>query len=188
MYLIYSYHLRAVEYHCLRNLKPGILSPFNSIIDYQRYASSLAMSESNPPTITISPTASHFTYCGKTLEVSQWISGLHQLLVDTQTDITKLCRGQNIDINIPSDVEDDMTNTTRGYSWLDNGTFVHDRILLQILMHDTNLRLCHVRKEDNQIVWNGTALRRILQDASGINSKLSVLCHTLCGQPPRGSE
>src|SRR5204862_2215468 len=87
---------------------------------------------------------------------------------------------------IPDIVKDDMTEQRRGYSWLDNGHFVQDRILLQILMNDADLNLCV--KGSGGLIFNGAAMMKVMGEMAAINANLSILCHSLPGQPARASE
>jgi len=168
------------------NMMPGILCPFNAIIDYQRYASALAFSEARPQGASVSPNGSHVTYKDCTLEVSRWLIGLRTLFNDTKAMIQEFCRDQTLDIKIPAIVADNMSNNTRGYSWLDNGHFIKDRCVMQILLTDTNLNLC--QKGRGRLIFNTGAMHNIMAKAAEINSNLAILCHALPGQPPRGAE
>src|SRR3984957_1795247 len=91
------------------NMMPGILCPFNAIIDYQRYASALAFSEARPQGASVSPNGSHVTYKDCTLEVSRWLIGLRALFNDTKAMIQEFCRDQTLDIKIPAIVADNMS-------------------------------------------------------------------------------
>lgn len=178
--------IRSVEHHCHQNMKPGTHSPFNSIIDYQRYASALAFSEARPPTTTISSDGSRVTYRDSTLEVPKWLSGLRKLFNDTKRMISEFCGNQILDIKIPDNVQDDMTECKRGYSWLDNGHFIKNRAVMQILMADQDICLCQ-RGRDG-LIFNMAAMHVLMEQAANINDNLSILCHALPGQPSRGSE
>ena len=79
-----------------------------------------------------------------------------------------------------------MTEQRRGYSWLDNGNFVQDRVLMQILMNDAQLNLCI--KGGERLIFNTPAMLKLMAKMATINKNLSVLCHELPGQPSRASE
>jgi hypothetical protein len=117
----------------MQNLSPGVMSPFNNIVEHQRFASYLAYADNKPPSSTVSDDGRLVTYKSKTMEVDRWILGLRQLYDDTWTRIKNLCHHETIPVNIPDIVADDMTVSERGYSWLDNGKFVRPRALLPLL-------------------------------------------------------
>lgn len=97
-------------------------------------------------------------------------------------------RGQTIPLHIPEDLEDDMTNTTRGYSWLDNAKFTEKPYpLLELIMEDPDQTLCWKDREGN-FHFHAKGANEFMQDASDINKDLSVLDHTAHGQPHRGTE
>src|SRR5204863_8311595 len=127
--------LSLLEELCLDNLSAQSYSVFNSIVEYQQFASSLAHADHRVPAASSSPCGRFISYRDKTLEVSEWTNGLRRLYEDTKAAMDNLFRHNAVGLNIPDIVQDDMTEQRRGYSWLDNGYFVQDRILLQILMH-----------------------------------------------------
>jgi hypothetical protein len=158
------------------------------VVDYQRFASSIAMSESSPPITRVSDDGTRISYQEFTLHVPTWISGLHALYAEVQRDINLLCQGQEIPINIPDQVPDDWTVETRKYSWLNHGEFVGEtRPLVRILLADPELKLASV-DIGGKIQYNFGAMHKVMQVAAEINKKLSVLGFATSGQPPRGSE
>src|SRR5436190_14572256 len=116
--------LSLLEELCLDNLSAQSYSVFNSIVEYQRLASSLAYTDHRVPAASSSPCGRFISYRDKTLEVSQWTNGLRQLYEDTKAAMDELFNHTSIPLTIPDIVKDDMTEGRRGYSWLDNGTFV----------------------------------------------------------------
>ena len=120
------------------------------------------------------------------MEVSKWTGGLRQLYEDTKAAMDDLFNHASITLTIPDIVEDDMTERRRGYSWLDNGTFVQDRALMKILMDDEDLHLCV--KGPGGLIFNGSAMMKVMGKMAAINTNLSILCHELPGQPARASE
>jgi Superfamily II DNA helicase len=79
-----------------------------------------------------------------------------------------------------------MNQQRRGYSWLDNGSFVKERVLLQILLNDKETELC--TKGIGGLIFNTGKMMNILESTSKINMALAILCHCLPGQPSRISE
>jgi DEAD/DEAH box helicase len=170
----------------MQNLSPGVLSPYNLVVDYQRFASSLSYANTRPPTATVNEDGTIVTYKDKTMEVEHWITGLRKLFSDVKEDVANLCHNNCIAVNIPDIIPDDMTERTRGYGWLNNGKFVKDRALIQILMNDSSIDLC--TKGKNGLIFKPGSMLRIMEKTTKINGHIAVLCHTLPGQPSRISE
>jgi len=81
-----------------------------------------------------------------------------------------------------------MSNTTRGYSWLDNATFTEKTYpLLEIIMQDPDQKLCWKDREGNFHFHPRGATDFMMQSAS-LNEDLSVMDHTIHSQPHRGTE
>ncbi|EPQ50109.1 hypothetical protein GLOTRDRAFT_24787, partial [Gloeophyllum trabeum ATCC 11539] len=178
---------KSVTHYCLDNLHPGTLTPFTTLVDYQRFISSLAYSETNAPSITISDDATRFAYKGKLLQLGDLTRGVRRLFEDTQKNMSALFRGQVVHLEIPDHVPDDMTNIERDYSWLNNGVFTEPGILWKILTEDKTLRLCPV-DPSGSLMWNPGAMNEVMEACGRINKSLAVLCHVLAGQPARATE
>lgn len=170
----------------MKNLSPQNSSPFNSVVEYQRFASSIVYADHQIPVASFSPCGRFISYKDKTLEVAQWTSGLRQLFEDTKAAMDNLFHHTPVTLSIPDIVQDDMTEQRRGYSWLDNGTFVQDRVLMQILMNDADLNICI--KSPGGLIFNRAAMMKVMGQMAKININLSILCHELPGQPARASE
>jgi hypothetical protein len=113
---------------------------------------------------------------------------LHAVHNETVEQISKLCRGKTIEIDLPQDFKDDWTNTSRGYSWLGNYTYVKEnRPLLKILMEDPDLHLASVDRS-GRLQYNTGAMLDVMQEAAAINRHLGFLAFTTPGQPSRMSE
>ncbi|EPQ50011.1 hypothetical protein GLOTRDRAFT_20971, partial [Gloeophyllum trabeum ATCC 11539] len=178
---------QSVTHYCLDNLHPGTLTPFTTLVDYQRFISSLAFSETNAPSITISDDATKFAYKGKLLQLGDLTHGVRRLFEDTHKMMSVLFRGHDIPVNIPDHVPDDMTNNNRDYSWLNNGVFTEPGILWKILTEDKALRLCLV-DPSGVLMWSPGAMMEVMETCGQINKSLAVLCHVLAGQPARATE
>lgn len=169
-------------------MRPGVLSPFNAIVDSQRAASALVYSETQAPHTTISADGTYISYRGITIEVERWIVGMHECILDTHRKLVALCRGQDILVDIPTHVPDDMTRTDRHYSWLNNASMLETpHPLLRVLMEDPVLKLCSVGSDGN-LVWNIVSARLILQDCADILSGILVANQVCAGQPSRITE
>jgi hypothetical protein len=162
------------------------MSPFNNIVEHQRFASYLAYADNKPPSSTVSDDGRFVTYKSKTMEIDRWILGLRKLYDDTRAGINDLCHHQAIPINIPDIVADDMTVSDRGYSWLDNGQFVRPRALLEILINQLGDELCV--STPGGLVFNPATMLRFMGKAGLLQDDLAVLCDCLPGQSSRATE
>lgn len=57
-------------------LRLGMLSPYNTVTEYQSYASSLALNTTSVPATRVSADGSQISYKEHTLHVPKWIDGL----------------------------------------------------------------------------------------------------------------
>jgi len=120
------------------------------------------------------------------MEVERWILGLHKMLDDVRKDIAEICHHQDIPVVIPDIVPDDMSERTRGYSWLNNGHFVANRALINVLIHHPDSDL--VKLTTSGLIWSPGAMLQFMGKADGIQDKLSVLVDTAPGQTARSTE
>ena len=129
------------------------------------------------------------SYQGKTLHIPQWRIELQTLCNGLEEDLGKLCgTGEDMSIQIPADAMDNWTDPTRGYSWLKNGSFLaQERPLMKKLLHDEDLRLGAVGRDEQLIIHKGVALS-VLRQTAAINRKLSLLSFLTPGQTPRMAE
>lgn len=80
-----------MEHEALLNLRPGAMSPMNATIDYQCFATSIAMNASSPPNTRVSEDGMHITYGDKTLSIAKWRSGLRKLADEVTKELDELC-------------------------------------------------------------------------------------------------
>ena len=186
---IFAITYRAVQYFALKHLRVGIVSPYNTAIDYQRFASSLVFADNSAPTTQVSDDEMAVSYQGKTLHIPQWRIGLQELCDGLETDLANLCGSdEDLPIQIPLDAIDNWTDSTRGYSWLNNGPYLtQERPLMNKLLHDDDLKLAAIGRDDQLIIHKGVALS-ILRQTASINRKLALLSFLSPGQTPRMAE
>ena len=169
------------------NIRPGIISPWNTIENYQRYCTYLAKSTMTPPTTRVSDDGSIITFRDARLEIPLWRDGLARLLDDLDMAISELCHNQDFGLSIPPVVTDDWANEARGYSWLSSGPFLPEpRALLQALMSENSLNLGYV--ENDTFIFNTAAVWKLFERFSNINKLLSLALFFIPGQSPRVAE
>jgi hypothetical protein len=162
------------------------MSPYNTVIDYQRYVSSLAFASTSAPHTRVSSDGMAISYKEHTLHIASWRSGIQRLFQEVEAEIEELCGDLKTDV--PTDVPDDWTDTQRGYTWLDNGKYTSgERLLIKKLMADPDLDLCKVGR-NNELIFNIAAVQIVMKRAHSINKKLALLSFITNGQDPRMSE
>ncbi|KIM35047.1 hypothetical protein M413DRAFT_79781, partial [Hebeloma cylindrosporum] len=180
-------HLAAVTREAQINFTPGLVTPMNQTIDYQRFASSIAMSTTSPPVTRVSACGMFITYGEHTLSVAKWRQALAKLANEIEDDLAELCLHQNFSLKVPKDTPDDWGNDTRGYSWTKNGTFTKDkRGLLAAMLATPELRLAKV--EDGHLKFNHASIWDFIHKCDAVNEKIALLTFFTAGQTPRVSE
>ena len=177
-----------MERQALLNLRPGAMSPMNSTIDYQRFASSIAMNTSSPPNTRVSDDGMHITHGDKTLSIAKWRDGLRRLADEVTQELDDLCLNKLFGLCIPDNVFDDWANEERGYTWTKNGKFTEDkRSLLAEMLKDPETRLAKVN-EAGEFKFNIAEVWDFLHKCDAVNEKLSLLSFFTAGQTPRAAE
>jgi len=183
IYILYS----SLNHYCEINLKPGGLHPFNALLEYQRFASFIVYSEGKPPSTTLSSNAKHVSYKDKTMSLENWVAGMRNTYNKAIQYLDKLSHGANLQLNIPKNLSDDMSNSVYGYSWLDSQQFVEPFAILQHMMSNPDISPCFVDCDGN-LVWNTERQLSWMLNAGKLNVLLSFLHHTVPGQPCRIAE
>jgi hypothetical protein len=123
------------------------MSPYNKIQELQHFASTLAKTEPQPWKISLADDVQTITMNRTPLRLDRWCAGLQEAANDTNELIADLLKGEPIPIQIPDNLEDDMTDRTRGMSWLNKGPFTEEEDpLLKRYLEDPN---------GNNIGYNG---------------------------------
>lgn len=164
------------------------ICPFNSIREMQQYASSLAMTRVSPPSITWSEDYSTVSFKGNSVKISNMRQGLiamEKLITDLLGEVSFQV---SIPYHIPTDLVDDMTDHSIGYSWLNNGHFTSNpHVLLKTLLDDPRCKLGYI-DDDGNYQWNQVSAQAIMLKLNKVNSLFSVLLHIIPSQPSRATE
>ena len=95
---------------------------------------------------------------------------------------------QDIPIHIPQNLADDMSNTSRDYSWLDNATFTEKSYpMLEGYLNDPSQRLCW-RDQDGKLHFHAATASAVMKKTALINRGLSILNDVVNSLPARGTE
>ena len=182
-----SSNLRTVEHFCDLNIRTGGLHPFNTLMEYQRFASSLAYANTSPPTTTLSSDAKTVTYKDRTLHLDDWVLGMRQAYNDAVTLFRHLCRNKDFLLDLPSDHVDSMSDTSYGYSWLDTVKCVETGALMKHLMSNKEDAPCKIGGDDT-LIWDSAWQLSWMRSAGELNQLMANLHHTVPGQPSRIAE
>jgi hypothetical protein len=164
------------------------MSPMNATIQYQQFASSIAMNTHTPPNTRVSEDGMYITYNDKTLSISKWRSGLRRLADEVTKELDDLCLNDMFGLHISDDIFDDWGNEDRGYSWTKNGEFTDNkRSLLAAMLRDPSSRLAKIN-EAGEFEFNIAEVWDFLHKCDRVNEKLSLLSYFTPGQTPRVTE
>ena len=133
------------------------------------------MSEPRSPNVTLSPDVQTFAMHGKQLHLPTMRKGFRKLFDEVSTLIEEVVLHQDIEIKIPHNLADDMSNTTRGYSWLDNATFTKKQYpILEGYLNDPKQQLCW-KGVDGKLHFHAAASSDLMKKTALINRGLSIL-------------
>jgi hypothetical protein len=167
---------RAIEHQVQKNLDPSLLSPFNAVDEYQRFASALAYSTNTPPNTRVTDDGMTITYREHTLRITPWRAALAKLSERVTQALDDLCYHQDFGLHVPDNVPDDWTNTHRSYSWMDNAEFMPDGLaLLRHMIQDDSLHLAKINSE-GELELKSAAMWNFLDCSSKVNRDLALLC------------
>ena len=167
---------RVVEFQVQQNLDPSIMSPYNIVDKYQRFASALAYGTNTAPNTRVSPDGMIITHMGLSLDVNKWRAALKSLVNRIGRKMDDLYYNKDSGLQVPDMIPDDWTNTNRYYSWTQNAQFLPDKLaLLHHMLNDEELDLAQIGFDGklelkSQVLWN------FLDRAANLNSDLALLC------------
>lgn len=160
----------------------------NATINYQRFASSIAMSTGSPPTTRVSACGMFIYYNEHKLGVAKWRNGTRKLADELSVLIDDLCFNKDFGLSVPNTVFDDWANDVRGYSWTKNGNFLMDnRSLLAVMLEKPELKLAKLDAA-GQLNFDQASIWEFTNKCDVINEKLALLTFFTAGQTPRVSE
>lgn len=193
-WLINKYYMlidffRAVTEIGLVTLKAGIISPFNAVVHYQQWTSSLAILTISPPVTRVSKDRLDITYGKTTLNVPSWRQGLQQLFLSLEEELKELLYGDTCGLNLPTSLDDNWAEDKYGYSWMDGPlkNRTNEWGLLEKILSDPALHLASM-SFGNTLLWNKVAVTLFMQRCNQFIWRLGFLGLATNGQPARISE
>lgn len=169
-------------------MTPGIDSPYNTCVDYQRFVSALAYNTSTPPTTRVSDDGMFITFGSHTLSIAKWRKGLQDLQDEIVKELDDICLSQDFDLSIPPQSSDDWSNDTRGYGWTTTHQYLADkRQLLKKMLADPTQQLAYV-DGSGDLQFNMATAWKFIHKCDSIVEKLALFSLCTAGQPPRVAE
>ncbi|KAG6848431.1 hypothetical protein H0H93_000226 [Arthromyces matolae] len=177
-----------LENLCMQNLKPGSFTPFNVVVEYQRFTSALALGQSHAPSTDLSPDATQVSYRDKTMDVATWKLGMRAMYNDCASLVDDLLADCPANLTLPNSLVDDMANNNFGYSWLETAAqHIHPHTLLKHLMACPDVAPCTLT-QSGELQWNTHRQIAFVKKSAQIVELLAALHHTVPGQPCRIAE
>lgn len=178
---------RSVEHFAQLNLQPGVISPYNSCMDYQRFASALALNTNRPPSIIVSADETTITYNGKLFSISHWRNGLATLANEITLHLAKLSMDQESHIQQLTKIIDDWRNEDRGYGWSQQTNFLEDP--LQLMKKMLSEESCDIATFQNgKLNFNIPRLWDFIHNCDLLLEKLAIFSLFTAGATPRVRE
>ena len=131
------------------------------LYDMQKFASSIAYSQVKEPNVYVSPDFGSITIGLHTMELESLRNGIKELLNDVEERYAALTKGNRTVKSMPDNLIDDLTDTTRGYSFLSEEPFSQDaHSLFFFLVEEYSLAMVD---SDGRIGWNIPQIKEFLR-------------------------
>ncbi|KIJ25967.1 hypothetical protein M422DRAFT_273015 [Sphaerobolus stellatus SS14] len=178
--------LESVKAVAKQRIHIGTDTPFISIRYYQKYATSLVLSDTQPPTTLVSDDWMNISYKGSTLSITHWRQGFSHALEQTEARLQALLCGLKVNLEMLKNYGDDWSDAqTPGYSWTEHSDLGKLKtILLQHYIRNTDLSFV----SDGQLILNPGVTTRILRDIAALTRHICMLEYFLPGGNNRLAE
>lgn len=132
---------------------------YKFLFDVQRYVSAIAHTELRPPNCWVSDDALTYTIGRSSLTMATVRRGIQDAYEELETLLKDLTGNRRVDVRL-EDIVDDLSNTTRGYSFASEEPFASNMhsLFLQVVKEQ---KLCLLDAKGN-VIWNRPATRRWL--------------------------
>ncbi|KAG0692522.1 hypothetical protein DFH29DRAFT_882371 [Suillus ampliporus] len=165
-----------------RVLSLGRPTTFNMLYEMQQYASSLAFSQTQEPKVFVDPDFKWISIGKEKMVFDKLRGGIRELINTAKLRYAALTDNNTILTQMPDHVKDDLTNTTRGYSFASEDLFHKKRhSLFLFLVEEHGLAMVD---NEGRIAWNIPAikdfLRRSLRAWEPLYHLLYVTTHISC--------
>ncbi|KIJ28757.1 hypothetical protein M422DRAFT_269970 [Sphaerobolus stellatus SS14] len=179
--------LESVKAVAKQTIQVGTNTPFNAIRIYQKYATALAMSSTQPLTTRVSEDGMQISYKGHLLSICAWRQGLMQPLEETEAAVKEILPGLDINIQISRKDGDNWSDVkTLGYSWIEHAHLKakFKNTLMKHYIEHGNIYCIR----NGVMVLNASIVTRILHQLGEINQRICMLVYFPPGGNSRISE
>lgn len=142
------------------------------VLDTQAYVSSRVYTEVRPPNCWVSDDAQTYVVGTSSLHVATLRAGMKRIIADIWDQYLRIA-GQRFALGTPHDIVDDLSNSTRDYSFLSELPFATHRHDLFHHLVDT-YHLCAL-DSNGRISWNTKAVEGLLDRCANIWRLLSYV-------------
>lgn len=133
------------------------------LYDMQKFASSIACTQVKEPNVFLSPDFGSITIGVHHMELDSLRNGIKELLNDVEKHYTTLTKGNKLLKEFPDNLIDDLTNTTRGYSFLSEEPFEQKaHCLFYFFVEEYSLAMVD---NDGRIGWNIPQIKEFLRNS-----------------------
>lgn len=142
-------------------LAVGRSNTFNMLFQYQQFSSSLALNQQREPKVFFDPGFQWLSVGAERMCLAAFRQGIQTLLQQVKDRYLLLTNGHTVFDGMPNNLNDDMTNTIRGHSFVKDKQF--DSIKLDFLcrlVQDHNLAMVD---GDGRLGWNILAVKDVLR-------------------------
>lgn len=175
------------EQICAKHMNLTKLNCFSMLSELDNYTSVAAYGTPSHASISWNEDMTSVTYHDQTLDLSQLRIGLQNACTRMEELLEELYMGHGIQVDIPKDLVDDMSNDEFGYSYVNKIISVPPNHLLKAIVEDKQTQMAYVDKDD-QTKINPAIAHGWMVKAAELNSHLSFLLHLTSGQVARGTE
>lgn len=137
--------------------------PYKWICDTKGYVSSVAMTETRPPNCWVSPDSRTYVVGIGALTIDTLRAGLQEVVKDIWKMHDRLV-GKRFVSSSPEDIVDDLSNTTRGYSFLSEEPFSSRRYLC--FFHIVETQKLGIIDAQGRFSWNKPAIEHYLANTA----------------------
>ncbi|KAG1725721.1 uncharacterized protein EDB91DRAFT_1254659 [Suillus paluster] len=162
----------------------GRPTTFNMLFEFQQYASSLAWNQQREPRVFFDPDYQWIIVGRETLYLSRFRHGIQSLLDQIEDRYLLLTRGRIMMHGLPDHVADDMTNSIRGHSFVNDVQF--DPLKLQLFFHLVDIHRLAMLDRDGRLAWDIPAVKDILRRTGDIWKPLYHLLYITSQISTRG--
>lgn len=149
------------------------------LFELQQWTTTQVHNQVHPGNTFWSPNFDAVTCQGHNLNMARFQAGIPAMFKRAWELYLGITKGRKFVTKDPSTVSDDMTNTTRGYSFLDHGPFTDEPDACMVfLLSESDWKFAMV-DSNNRLAWNLPAIVNFLNATAELNQILSVLTFIL---------